>query len=74
MIVDPVLIVNVTVLEPPVTGTLPVPVQPVVAYCAPGPEETGDVTDAVTDVPAPIHPVLGTGVSWEDVTVRKYWW
>jgi len=72
LIVEGELSVKVTLLELPVDGILPVPVQPVVMYWAPVPADTGEVTDSVMDVPALSHPVVGVGVSWADVTVRKY--
>jgi hypothetical protein len=68
------LIVKVTVFEVPVAGTLPVPVHPVVTYRTPAPPETGELTDSVIEEVALNHPLAGEGVSWADVTVKKYWW
>ncbi len=68
------LIVKVTVFEVPVAGTLPVPVHPVATYRTPVPPETGELTDSVIEEVALNHPLTGEGVSWADVTVKKYWW
>jgi len=55
--------VKVTVVPVPDEGTLPEPVQPVQTYLIPVPPEYGDVTEAVMDVPASNHPLVGLGES-----------
>ncbi len=63
VILEAALIENVTELAPPVAGTLPVPVHPVVTYCTPALTGIGVVTDSVTEEVALNHPLAGVGVS-----------
>jgi hypothetical protein len=73
VMLEAAFIVKVTVLDAPAAGMLPVPVHPVVTYWTPVAPAIGEVTASVIDDPASIHPLTGVGVSWADVTVRKYW-
>jgi len=72
VIVDVEFIVNARLEIVPLTGTLPLPVQPVVMYRTPVPALTGELTCAAMVDPELNQPLLGVGVSCEEVTVRKY--
>jgi hypothetical protein len=60
---DGAFIVNVTLVEDPEDGTLPVPLHPVHTYCIPVPPDVGEVTEAVILVPASNQPEVGVGLS-----------
>lgn len=54
-------IVNCVLVAVPDAGTLPVPVQPVQLYWVTIVPFTGESTEAVRDVPASNHPLIGVG-------------
>ncbi len=55
------VIANATDVVVPDAGTLPVPVHPVQTCWVPVPPGAGEVTDAMMDVPASNHLLVGVG-------------
>jgi len=61
VILEAASIVNVKLVEDPLAGALPVPLQPVATYRIPVPPLTGEETDAEIKLLALNHPLEGAG-------------
>jgi hypothetical protein len=70
VMLDGELIVNVLDVDEPEDGTFPVPDQPVHEYCVPMPAGIGESIDSVTEDPPSNQPLTGSGLPFEDVTVK----
>jgi hypothetical protein len=63
-------ITNCTLVATPDAGTLPVPAQPVQTYWVTIDPATGELTEAVMDVPASNQPLIGVGEPQGEVTFK----
>jgi hypothetical protein len=70
VILDAEFTLKPTEQDNPLEGTLPLPDQPVQTYWMPVPPLTGELTDAVTNVPASNQLLVGFGESYAELTVR----